>query len=113
MNSNLQLIQFFIVYDDQELVLNTYRGEYRNLMVLIYDRLFPDDFGDCGGLGRCGTCMIEVLHADKVLPESGRNEESTLQRYGKEGTSVRLACQMPVDEALNGLKIRILVSKEH
>ena len=36
-------------------------NEYRSLMQLITDRIYVDGFGKCKGVGRCETCLINVL----------------------------------------------------
>ncbi|WP_108661361.1 adenylate/guanylate cyclase domain-containing protein [Acuticoccus kandeliae] len=46
----------------------------------------------CGGQGRCSTCRIAVISADRPLPKPGSQEASTLRRIGV-GPDVRLACQ--------------------
>ena len=41
-----------IFYSSEEYKIQTFSGEYRDLKCLIQDRLFADDFGQCGGMGR-------------------------------------------------------------
>lgn len=86
--------------------LKTYANEYRNLMMLIYDRIGPEDFGDCLGMGKCGSCLIEIA-SEVVLSSYDRNEETTLQRAGTAYGS-RLACQILIDEHINGLTVKVL-----
>lgn len=97
-----------ILYLGEEYRLQTYHGEYRDLKSLILDRLYPEDFGQCGGMGRCATCMVEVkgLKADAAMLK--RNEETTLGRMGPGGLDIRLACQLAVDDSLANTVIRIL-----
>jgi ferredoxin len=39
-----------------------YEGnEYRSLMMLIYDQIYPEGFGECLGMGKCGTCLVEIV----------------------------------------------------
>jgi len=97
-----------VIYDDEEHELCTFPGEYRNLMVLIYDKIYTEDFGDCRGMGRCGTCLVEVLECENLLPSLGRNEESTLDKSGiNPESNIRLACQIMINKALNGAKFKI------
>lgn len=97
-----------VIYDNEEHELHTFTGEYRNLLVLIYDKIYVEDFGDCRGMGRCGTCLIEVIDCEASLPSLGRNEEATLGKSGINQSSVRLACQIMIEKGLNGSKFRIL-----
>lgn len=97
-----------ILYDDEEINVKTYPGEYRNLMVLISDHIYADNFGECGGMGRCATCMAEIIFSDATLSESDRNEYTTLSKYNITDTNIRLTCQLNIDESLNNLKVRIL-----
>ena len=106
-----QKIGFTILYSGDEYRLDTYYGEYRDLKSLIVDRLFPEDFGQCGGMGRCATCMVEIkgLGADSAFLK--RNEETTLERMGAGGPDIRLACQIELDDDLANTVIRIIENK--
>lgn len=102
-------IQITVVYEGEEHQLRTYSGEYRSLMVLIYDKIYIEDFGECRGMGRCGTCLIEVLECSAPLPSLGRNEETTLDKTGNSSAeNIRLACQIMVEKTLNGAKFKIM-----
>lgn len=101
-------ISIDIVYDGDSYNIKTYYNEYRNLMMLIYDNLYPDDFGDCMGMGKCGTCLIEILEFRTMPAFLNRNEETTIQKHNIGDKNVRLACQILIDEHLDGLKIKIL-----
>ena len=85
--------------------VTTYVGEYRNLMTLLYDKFYIDDFGECKGTGRCGTCHIQVSgNYGGSLYRVG-NENSTLRKITGVTDSSRMACQMNIDEKLNGIVI--------
>jgi ferredoxin, 2Fe-2S len=99
-----------VIYDGNEYDLKTYSGEYRSLMALIYDNIYTEDFGQCRGMGRCGTCLIEVLENATALSAFDRNEENTLKKMGIVGLTVRLACQIPVNASLDGMRIRIFAN---
>ena len=86
----------------------TRRGEYRNLMTLLYDKFYVEDFGECKGTGRCGTCHIHILNPKEELLNKEGNEITTLQRMGPVTANSRLACQILIDEKLNGLHIEII-----
>ena len=100
-------ISITVIYEDEDHQLTTYPNEYRNLMMLIYDRLGPDEFGDCLGMGRCGTCLIEVHDTQYPLSSYQRNEETTLSK-AQLGDKVRLACQILIDEHIEGLVVKVI-----
>lgn len=77
-------------------------------MMLIYDNLYPDDFGDCLGMGKCGTCLIEILEFKTQPTFLDRNEGTTIERQHMQNKNIRLACQILIDEHLDGLKIKVL-----
>jgi 2Fe-2S ferredoxin len=82
-------------------------NEYRSLMHLIIDTIYTEGFGDCGGMGRCGTCTVESLTiTEPALLQ--RNEASTLQRLHIDAGTYRLACQINIDEELDGCGFRIV-----
>src|SRR3546814_1233069 len=64
-----------VQYEREVHTIQTYEGEYRSLMVLLYDKLFIEDFGECGGMGRCGTCLIKILNSGKRIALLNRNEQ--------------------------------------
>ena len=87
------------------------RGEYRNLMVLINEKMYVEDFGECKGIGRCGTCLIEI-ETEKRLPPSERNEQSTLAKCAVQKPGLRLACQIMIDEGLQGTVVKVVEERE-
>ena len=107
MNSGKDIITIKVVYDEAEYELKTFTGEYRNLMMLIYDRIYVEFFGDCKGMGRCGTCMIKILDNDTLLPASDRNEAATLTKSGIVTEGIRLSCQIMVDHLLDNTTVII------
>jgi ferredoxin, 2Fe-2S len=86
----------------------TRRGEYRNLMMLLYDKFYIEDFGECKGTGRCGTCHIHILNPIGELLNKEGNETTTLDRMGPVRSNSRLACQILIDEKLNGPQIEVV-----
>ena len=92
-------------FEDYQLELSA--NSYRNLMYLIKDNVYVAGFGECGGMGRCGTCMIEILSNHKALESFDRNEEATLRKMGIISVNTRLSCQMLITEALDGIEIKI------
>lgn len=101
-------IKFTVTEDDSEQTLETYAGEYRNLMGLLKDKMCLDYYGECGGMGRCATCMIRIsgLKGKSIVKE--RNEPVTLSKFGYEEAEIRLSCQICISSDLEGATIRIL-----
>ncbi len=101
-------IQFTLIDGEEEHVVNTYTSEYRNLMVLINEKIYLEDFGECKGMGRCGTCVVEVIDNDGGLHSFDRNEEATIKKTGITNPNYRLSCQILIDEKLTNATFRIL-----
>jgi ferredoxin, 2Fe-2S len=107
-NAPVRNLSVSVFYDGKWHELRTYANEYRNLMMLIYDKVYIDGFGDCVGMGKCGTCLVEIVKSDYQLTSYNRNEDATLLKSGNAGKDVRLSCQIMVDEFIDGLKVNIL-----
>lgn len=101
-------IKIKVIYEGETHHLETKKHAYTNLMMWLFDELVYEDFGDCRGTGRCGTCLIEVLEEPETLTGLDRNEVNTLNKMNIEELRTRLACQLLVNESLNGIKIKIL-----
>jgi 2Fe-2S ferredoxin len=101
-------ITLFIEYNGNRQTVETFAGEYRNLMVLIKDQLWVEGIGECGGMARCGTCMVELLNAGDNLIATDIKETAVIRRTITSGSTIRLSCQMLVDETLNGLHIKVI-----
>ena len=102
-----KIVSFTVISFGEEYTIETYENEYRNLMVLLNDKIYMEDFGQCGGQGRCATCMVEVAAPDSVLLTLERNEQSTIAKKGEVGKNARLSCQIFINDALNGAVINI------
>lgn len=101
-------IQFTVIENGNSQLIETYPSSHPNLMFLLRDTLGLDSFGECGGVGRCATCVInaEEITGDSFIKE--RNEPTTLQKMGYEEESTRLSCQLYVTADLVGATITIL-----
>jgi len=108
MASSGPVIRVIVILDSEEYLLETYPHEYRNLMMLIYDRMYPEDFGECKGIGRCGTCHVQVSNDSGRLRGTSGNETATLSKTSLVSESSRLACQIPIDEKLDGVVITLM-----
>ena len=100
-------IHFHLIYDEETVFVSCYANEYRNLMALINEKIYVPDFGECKGIGRCGTCLVRIENVQD-LPAKDRNEQRTLYKCKQGDESVRLACQLMINELLNGARIYIL-----
>ena len=62
----------------------------------------------CGGCASCGTCHIYVAEdwLDR-LPPMQSDEDTTLSFSDWRQSNSRLACQIPVTEALDGLVVTV------
>lgn len=101
-------ITLTIIYQGETYSIKTYANEYRNLMMLIYDRVATEEFGECLGMGKCGTCLVEIIHSPKTLTSFDRNEATTIEKAGITGKNVRLSCQIVIDENIDGLEVEVL-----
>lgn len=97
-------------YLGQEYYLQTYENEYRNLMVLLKDKIYPEDFGQCGGMGRCGTCLVKISGLANGSADFYKNEKNTLKKMRITELTTRLSCQIQVNEDLNNTVVEIFDS---
>ena len=68
----------------------------------------PGIDADCGGACACATCHVYV--DDAWLPKTGEKsamEESMLDFADNVTETSRLSCQIPVNDALDGLIVRM------
>ncbi len=110
MSRFLKTICITVLYSSEEYKIQTYAGEYRDLKCLIQDKLFAEDFGQCGGMGRCGTCIVSIIGTAEVQ-DFQRNEATTLCRVAPGIANIRLSCQIPVDDQLSNLTIIVLENR--
>ncbi|HRN57778.1 MAG TPA: 2Fe-2S iron-sulfur cluster-binding protein [Agriterribacter sp.] len=107
MNGERKTISFTVISFGEAYAVQTYENEYRNLMTLLNDKIYMEDFGQCGGQGRCATCMVEVATPHGTLLTRERNEEHTLTKNGEVAEKYRLSCQIFINDALNGAVIHV------
>ena len=100
-------IHITVISEGETYSLISYPNEYRSLMMLIYDRLSPEQFGDCLGMGKCGTCLVEIHGYIGQLSSYNRNEGTTIRKAGID-TNLRLACQILIDEHMDGSVVTVL-----
>ena len=80
----------------------------RTLMEAIRDSGFDELLALCGGCGSCATCHVHVdpEHFAK-LPAIADDEDDLLDSSGHRTEYSRLSCQIPVTEAIEGMKVTI------
>jgi 2Fe-2S ferredoxin len=77
-------------------------------MEAIRDGGFDELLALCGGCCSCATCHVHVdpAFAD-LLPPMSEDENDLLDSSDHRDPTSRLSCQLPLTDALDGLKIRI------
>lgn len=73
------------------MTVDTFANEFSDLRALIMAKLDLDFFGECGGVGRCVTCVVSVNSTDEL-----------------KANSEEFACQMLVDKNLDNIYIRVI-----
>ncbi|MCL4641192.1 MULTISPECIES: 2Fe-2S iron-sulfur cluster-binding protein [Olivibacter] len=61
----------------------------------------------CGGMALCATCHVEVLSGMEQLHEASDDELNMLDTLPDADENSRLACQIRLNEQLDGLHIKI------
>lgn len=56
----------------------------------------------CGGMALCATCQVEVGKGLEHLPAPTDSELDMLDQLPKATSATRLACQIKINENLNG-----------
>jgi 2Fe-2S ferredoxin len=67
--------------------------------------------GECGGMAMCATCQVYV-ESDHILPEQNDAELDMLDQAFFVKENSRLGCQLYLNEALDGLIVRIAPENE-
>ena len=111
MTSHTHAIFFTLINGAEEISVETHDGEYRNLMVLINEKIYVEDFGECKGIGRCGTCLV-VIQSSMAAPDMDRNERSTLDKCGIDDNTIRLSCQILINDFLQNSTVKIVEERE-
>ena len=72
------------------------------------DGLVPGIIGQCGGGITCATCHVKINAAwrEQLRPQSA-DEQELLGYVHNTGADSRLACQIRLTEALDGLEARV------
>jgi 2Fe-2S ferredoxin len=84
--------------------LRARRGE--SLMAVLRDQV-DVEIGTCGGALSCGTCLVLFDEAEGArLPPAGADELEMLQALDAP-PEARLACQLMLSEALDGMRLTV------
>jgi len=106
MSNAKNFIDFTLIIGKEEIRIKTYVGEYADLRLLIEDYANLDNFGECGGMGRCATCM--VVDSSEV----SKNEKFDKVPLTRSSRPIRLSCQLPVDDELANKYIIVLFDRD-
>ncbi|MCF4167006.1 2Fe-2S iron-sulfur cluster-binding protein [Zavarzinia compransoris] len=79
----------------------------KSLMQVAVSNGIPGIEGDCGGNCVCGTCLVVQL-SEGQLPPAKVVETEMLNFLANDDPATRLACQIPVDERLDGIVVRVV-----
>lgn len=79
-----------------------------SLMEAIRDAGIDELLALCGGCCSCATCHVHIdpAFAD-ILPAMSEDENDLLDSSDHRDETSRLACQIPLSDALDGLKVTI------
>lgn len=108
MKTALPLIQFIVTDRERSYPVKVVHGSYPNLMFLLKEQFSLDSFGECGGVGRCATCLIKAIGVKGNSAIKERNEPNTLSKMGYAEDTIRLSCQLYITSDLEGSEITIL-----
>ncbi len=108
MVKELKTIEFTVIENGIQRQITTRHGAYPNLMFLLKNELQLDSFGECGGVGRCATCVIKTEGITGNSQIKDRNEPTTLAKLGFDETHIRLSCQIYITQDLNNSIIELI-----
>jgi 2Fe-2S ferredoxin len=76
-------------------------------MVLLNEKFYLEDFGECKGMGRCGTCVVRVSGLKNAAISMERNEAATLDKMNIAESGLRLACQILINNDIEDALVEI------
>jgi len=96
----------FVQWDQSSVVVDAKEGHTLMLTALLND--VSGIVGECGGCCVCGTCHIVCSPEDFArLGTIGGEEEAVLDSLFNRTRTSRLACQIEVAAALDGLVVHV------
>jgi 2Fe-2S ferredoxin len=66
-----------------------------------------DVLATCGGMALCATCCVDVIEGEQNLHEMSDDEYAMLDTLPDLLPNSRLACQLQLTPAMDGLKVRL------
>ncbi len=66
-----------------------------------------DVLATCGGMALCATCCVDVLEGEENLHEMSDDEYAMLDTLPDLLPNSRLACQLQLTPAMDGLRVRL------
>ncbi len=80
----------------------------RTLMEVIRDNGFDELLALCGGCCSCATCHVHIDPSFmEKMPALGEDESDLLDSSDHRNEFSRLSCQVPISDALAGLRVTI------
>ena len=76
-----------------------------NMMELCKSYELPVE-GTCGGMAMCASCHMYIV-SDHPILERNDDEEGMLDQAFFVKSNSRLGCQIPITEALDGLRVQL------
>jgi 2Fe-2S ferredoxin len=96
----------FVEFDGQETEVDARPGI--SLMKNAVAGNVPGILAECGGNCACGTCRIYFdKEWAKLMPAPRESEIEMLDYWNETGEGVRLSCQVPVVEGMEGLVLEL------
>jgi 2Fe-2S ferredoxin len=81
---------------------------HANVMQVAVENDVPNIEGECGGEMTCGTCHVYLDSVpDGYTAEQGADEIDMLEVVNEPTAASRLSCQLPIDDAIDGLRLRV------
>lgn len=94
----------FILKDNRERKIEFEPG---NTILSIAEKNGIPLHGNCEGFGVCGSCHVIIENFHEKLPKISDLENNALDNSNHVTLKSRLACQIVLDESMDGLRVRI------
>jgi len=100
----------FIAHDGQRTSVDIATGE--TLLTAAINHQVRGIDGDCGGQCGCATCHVFISAPwAALIPAPQANEDEMLNFTAERESESRLACQIKVTEALDGIEVRMPIGQ--
>lgn len=106
-DNNQNLITINVVHSNgEEASLEAPTDMGLSLMELLKANEY-DVLATCGGMALCATCCVDILSGLENLPEMSDDEYAMLDTLPDLLPNSRLACQIKLNTAIDGLKLKL------